>query len=304
MRALISVYDRTGVVELAHALRDGGWEIVASGGTAKALRDAGLDVTDVSDVTGFPEMLDGRVKTLHPKIHGGILADRNEPDHMRTIGEHGIEPIDLVVSNLYPFDRAVTNETAEADAIELIDVGGPSMVRAAAKNFSSVAVVTDPADYAEVIAQVRSGAIDLETRRRLAGKAFAVLSAYDGAVAKWFASDELPERVTVAAERLAILRYGENPHQRGALYRLSDGKGGIASAEQLHGKELSYINYLDLDAAYRLPAAFEEPAACIVKHMTPCGAAIGSDIGEAFRLAYECDTRSAFGGIVGLNRPL
>lgn len=304
MRALISVYDRTGIVDLAQALAESGWEIVASGGTAAALREAGLTVIEVSDVTGFPEMLGGRVKTLHPKIHAGILADRNDPEHMRTIADHGIEPIDLVVSNLYPFDKRVGADTPEAEAIELIDVGGPSMVRAAAKNFGSVAVLTDPADYAEVIAQVRVGGIHLETRRRLAGKAFAVLSAYDAAVARWFASDDLPDLITVSGQRLEILRYGENPHQAGALYRLSGAPGGIASAEQLHGKELSYINYLDLDAAYRLPSAFDEPAACIVKHMTPCGAAIGSDIGEAFRLAYECDSRSAFGGIVGLNRPL
>jgi phosphoribosylaminoimidazolecarboxamide formyltransferase/IMP cyclohydrolase len=281
-----------------------GAEIVSSGGTAKALRDAGIEVQEVSDVTGFPEMLDGRVKTLHPKIHGGILADRSSDEHMRTIADHDIGPIDLVVSNLYPFDREVTSSTPEPDAIELIDVGGPSMVRAAAKNFESVAVVVTPDDYSTVIAQLKQGGLNLETRRRLAGKAFATLSAYDSAIANWFGGGDLLERITISAEMLEILRYGENPHQRAALYRLPGSPRGIASAEQLHGKELSYINYLDLDAAYRLPGAFDEPAACVIKHMTPCGAAIGHDIAEAFRLAHECDTRSAFGGIVGLNRPL
>lgn len=304
MRALISVYDKSGLVDLARALARAGWEIVSSGGTAKAMREAGVDVTEVAEVTGSPEMLDGRVKTLHPNIHAGILADRSSDEHMRTIAENGIGPIDLVVSNLYPFDREVTGSTPQAEAIELIDVGGPSVVRAAAKNFASVGVVVSPDDYPTVIAQVKEGGLNLETRRRLATKAFAALSAYDAAIANWFGADDLPERITIPAEMLEVLRYGENPHQRAALYRLTGSPRGIASATQLHGKELSYVNYLDLDAAYRLPAAFEEPAACIVKHMTPCGAAVADDIAEAYRLAFECDTRSAFGGIVGLNRPL
>jgi phosphoribosylaminoimidazolecarboxamide formyltransferase/IMP cyclohydrolase len=303
-RALLSVYDRTGVVELARALVALGAELVSSGGTAKALREAGIEVRDVSDVTGFPEMLDGRVKTLHPKLHGGILADRAKREHMDTIAQHAIEPIDLVVCNLYPFDREVTEDSGDDVAVPLIDVGGPSMVRAAAKNFASVGVVTSPDDYPTVIAECESGGLTLETRRALAGKAFAALSAYDGAIAAWFAGDALPQRMTISAEMLDVLRYGENPHQRAAAYRLLGTSRGIASGEQLQGKELSFINYLDLDAAFRLATAFTEPAACIVKHTSPCGVAIGSDIDDAYRLAYECDTRSAFGGIVGLNRPL
>ena len=303
-RALVSVYDKTGLADLARALAESGAEIISSGGTAKTLREAGLDVREVSEVTGFPEMLDGRVKTLHPRIHGGILADRDTPEHMETIEAHDIAPIDLVVSNLYPFDTRVTADTTQADAIELIDVGGPSMVRAAAKNFASVAVVVSPDDYSTVIAQIQEGGTDLEIRRRLAGKAFATLSSYDAAIAYWFSEDALPERLTVAGSRLQVLRYGENPHQRAAVYRLGGTQRGIASGEQLQGKELSFINYLDLDAAYRLATAFDEPAACIVKHTSPCGVAIAGDIAEAYRLAYECDTRSAFGGIVGLNRPL
>jgi phosphoribosylaminoimidazolecarboxamide formyltransferase/IMP cyclohydrolase len=301
-RALISVHDKSGLEEFARALVDAGAEIVSSGGTASDLRSWGLPATEVSDVTEFPEMLDGRVKTLHPRLHGGILADRNKPEHMSTIASHDIAPIDLVVCNLYPFDKNVSAETSEKDAIALIDVGGPSMVRAAAKNFSGVGVVVDVADYATVLEEVAAGGLTLETRRRLAGKAFAHLSAYDAAVATWFADEALPERVTIAAERREILRYGENPHQLAGAYHLVGKPRGIAAAEQLQGKELSFINYLDLDAAFRLSTAFAEPAACIVKHTSPCGAAIGSDVDEAFRLAFECDTRSAFGGIIGLNR--
>jgi phosphoribosylaminoimidazolecarboxamide formyltransferase/IMP cyclohydrolase len=313
MRALISVYDRTGLVDLGRALADAGWDIVSSGGTASVLREAGIEVSDVADVTGFPEMLDGRVKTLHPRLHGGILADRSKPEHLETIREHDIEPIDLVVSNLYPFDTRVTDVTPEDEAVELIDVGGPSMVRAAAKNFASVGVVVSPDDYAAVIEEIRAGGLSLETRRRLAGKAFATLSAYDGAIARWFAQDarsgapseeKLPEKLTVSGERLEMLRYGENPHQQAAAYRLLGEPRGIASAEQLQGRELSFINYLDLDAAFRLATAFTEPAACIVKHTSPCGAATADDITEAYRLAFECDPRSAFGGIIGLNRPV
>ncbi|HYZ93956.1 MAG TPA: bifunctional phosphoribosylaminoimidazolecarboxamide formyltransferase/IMP cyclohydrolase [Actinomycetota bacterium] len=304
MRALISVYDRTGLIELAQALTDAGWDIVSSGGTGKTLQDAGIPVTQVADVTEFPEMLDGRVKTLHPRIHAGILADRTKPDHLKTIEEHGIAPIDLVVSNLYPFDKRVTDDTPSDEAIELIDVGGPSMVRAAAKNHESVAVVVDPDDYSTIVEEIRAGGITADTRRRLAGKAFATLSAYDGAIAQWFAQDQLPERLNESADRLEVLRYGENPHQRAAAYRLGGGLRGVASAEQLQGKELSFINYLDLDAAFRLATAFEEPAACIVKHTSPCGAATADDIDEAYRLAFECDTRSAFGGIIGLNRAM
>jgi phosphoribosylaminoimidazolecarboxamide formyltransferase/IMP cyclohydrolase len=311
-RALLSVYDKTGLLDLARALSETGAEIVASGNTAQTLRDAGIDVVDVSDVTGFPEMLDGRVKTLHPRLHGGILADRGKPEHMETISQHDIAPIDLVVCNLYPFDKQVASGAPDDEAVPLIDVGGPSMVRAAAKNFAWVGVVIDPDDYPTVIAQMKEGGLTSDTRRLLAAKAFANLSAYDGAVATWFATapsgaaegHELLERITVSAEILDELRYGENPHQKAAVYRLAGTNRGIASAEQLQGKELSYINYLDLDAAFRLSSAFDEPAACIVKHTSPCGVAIGSDIDEAYRLAFECDTRSAFGGIIGVNRPV
>lgn len=311
-RALLSVYDKTGLVELARALVEQGAELVSSGGTASALRDEGIPVVEVSDVTGFPEMLDGRVKTLHPKLHGGILADRDSSEHMDKIAEHEISPIDLVVCNLYPFDKKVTATTPDADAVPLIDVGGPSMVRAAAKNHGSVGVLVDADDYDAVIEELTQGGLTFETRRRLAGKAFAHLSAYDAAIAEWFASDAppgapwngpLPGKITVAGDRVQNLRYGENPHQPAALYRRPGGTG-VASGEQLQGKELSYINYLDLDAAFRLSTAFEQPAACIIKHTNPCGAATGADIDEAYRLAYECDTRAAFGGIVGLNRPL
>ncbi len=303
-RALISVHDKSGLLELARALADSGAELVSSGGTASALRDAGIAVTEVSDVTGFPEMLDGRVKTLHPKLHGGILADRSKPEHLAKIAEHGIEPIDLVVCNLYPFDKNVSAETSEKDAIALIDVGGPSMLRAAAKNFAAVAPVVDVGDYDAIIEQVGEGGLTLEFRRRLAAKTFAHLSAYDGAIARWFAGDEFADRITVSADLIDTLRYGENPHQKAAAYRLLGSPHGVASAEQLQGKELSYINYLDLDAAFRLSTAFTEPAACIVKHTSPCGVAIGSDIDEAYRLAFECDPRSSFGGIIGLNRPV
>jgi len=303
-RALISVHDKSGLESLARALVGAGAEIVSSGGTASSIRDLGLPVVEVSDVTGFPEMLDGRVKTLHPRLHGGILADRNKPEHMETIASHDIAPVDLVVCNLYPFDKSVSAETSEKDAIALIDVGGPSMVRAAAKNFASVGVVVDVDDYATVIAQIADGGLTLETRRRFAAKAFAHLSTYDGAIARWFGGDELLERITIGAEIIEILRYGENPHQKAAAYRLLGAPHGVASAEQLQGKELSYINYLDLDAAFRLSTAFTDPAACIVKHTSPCGVAIGADIDEAYRLAFECDPRSSFGGIIGLNRPV
>ncbi|HVL82132.1 MAG TPA: bifunctional phosphoribosylaminoimidazolecarboxamide formyltransferase/IMP cyclohydrolase [Actinomycetota bacterium] len=302
-RALISVWDKTGVVELAAALSEQGTALVSSGGTATTLREAGLHVQDVSDLTGFPEMLDGRVKTLHPAVHGAILADRSKPDHMSTISAHGIEPIDLVVVNLYPFDRQVSEDTPEAEAVSLIDVGGPTMVRAAAKNFASVGVVVDPDDYERVAEEAAAGGLTLSTRRRLAGKAFSRLSAYDAAVSTWFADHEpLPEQLTLSARRVQSLRYGENPHQQAALYSLSGDPRGIASGRQLQGKEMSYINYLDADAVLRIAGAFREPAAVIVKHTNPCGVAVAEDIAEAYRLAFECDPRAAFGGIVGLNR--
>ncbi len=305
-RALISVWDKTGVVELARALADAGAELVSSGGTAAALREAGLEVTDVADLTGFPEMLDGRVKTLHPRIHAGILADRSKTAHLDTLRQHGIGTIDLVVVNLYPFDDQVGPDTPQDEGVELIDVGGPTMVRAAAKNHASVGVVVDPADYPLVAVEVRAGGISGATRRSFAAKAFGRLAAYDATVASWLAgADEpLPPSLAVTAERTGVLRYGENPHQAGAVYRLPGPPHGVVSGEQLQGKELSFINLLDLDAALRIATAFTEPAACIVKHTSPCGVALAGDITEAYRQAFECDPRSAFGGIVGLNRPL
>jgi len=303
-RALMSVHDRSGIVEFARALIDAGAEIISSGGTANELRSAGLTVRDVAEVTGSPEMLDGRVKTLHPAIHGGVLADRSNPDHMRTLEERGIAPIDLVVCNLYPFDSQVDAGTPEHQAVELIDVGGPTMVRAAAKNFRSVGVVTDPGDYPLVALEVRAGGLTADTRRRLAAKAFRRLSAYDSAIADKLAGPGFGERITLAGGRIRTLRYGENPHQTAAIYRLGGQPRGVASGEQLQGKELSFINYLDLDAAFRLASAFDEPAAVIIKHTNPCGVAIAADLAEAYRLAFECDPRSAFGGVVGLNRPL
>lgn len=284
-RALLSVYDKTGIVDLARTLAAAGTELVSSGGTATTLREAGLDVKDVSEITGFPEMLDGRVKTLHPAVHGGILADRSKPDHLETLEAHGIGRIDLVVVNLYPF--------ASAPGVELIDVGGPTMVRAAAKNHDAVAVVVDPADYG----LVAKGETTLEQRRALAAKAFASLSAYDARIAAWLGGDDV---FTMSGEKVSEFRYGENPHQTGAVFRTS--LQGLTSAEQIHGMDLSYCNWLDLDAAFGLSTAFDDPAACIIKHTSPCGVAAADTIDDAYRLAFECDTRAAFGGIAGLNR--
>jgi phosphoribosylaminoimidazolecarboxamide formyltransferase/IMP cyclohydrolase len=305
-RALLAVYDKSGVVELARGLVERGVALVSSGGTAAALREAGVPVTPVEEVTGFPEMLDGRVKTLHPKIHAGILADRRKPEHERQLAEAGIEPFDLVVVNLYPFRETVASGAGEEEVIEKIDIGGPSMVRAAAKNFASVGVVVRPERYPEILEAIdREGGLPLELRRRLAAEAFAHTAAYDAAVAGWFAAPDegLPGFVGLAYEKLEDLRYGENPHQRGALYAEIAGPGPLGGAEVLvAGKEMSFNNWLDLDAAYALAAAFEEPAAVIVKHNNPCGAALGATLAEAYARAYESDTVSAFGGIVAFNR--
>ncbi|MEA2486480.1 MAG: phosphoribosylaminoimidazolecarboxamide formyltransferase / cyclohydrolase, partial [Actinomycetota bacterium] len=303
-RALISVSDKTGVVELARGLADRGVDIISSGGTAATLAQAGVAVTKVADVTGAPEILGGRVKTLHPKIHGGILADRSNPEHMAQLAEQGIEPIDLVVCNLYPFEHAVAHPSVkEVDAIEQIDIGGPAMVRAAAKNFHSVAVVVDPARYDEVLGEVVStGEVSEATRRRLAVLAFEHTAAYDAAIAGFFTRESaLPERFVLGAVKVMDLRYGENPHQRAAFYRNAGPTTGLADAEQLHGKELSYNNLLDADAAWKLALELERPAAVIVKHSNPCGAAIGSSIADSYTKALECDPTSAFGGIVALN---
>ncbi|HEV7825886.1 MAG TPA: bifunctional phosphoribosylaminoimidazolecarboxamide formyltransferase/IMP cyclohydrolase [Mycobacteriales bacterium] len=309
-RALVSVYDKTGLDELARGLADAGVEIVSTGSTAARISSLGIEVTAVSDLTGFPECLDGRVKTLHPRVHAGILADLRNDDHARQLEELEIAPFQLVVGNLYPFRETVASGAAEDDVIEQIDIGGPSMVRAAAKNHANVAIVVDPAEYAEVLDAVRAGGFDLAARRRLAARAFAHTAAYDAAVASWCAATLDPEHggwpafAGVAYERAEILRYGENPHQEAALYVDADAAPGIAQAEQLHGKEMSYNNYVDADAAYRAAYDFGAPAVAIIKHANPCGIAVGDDIADAHRRAHACDPLSAFGGVIATNRPV
>ena len=304
MKALLSVYDKTGLVEFGAGLVELGCELYSTGGTRRALEEAGLPVRSVSDLTGFPEIMDGRVKTLHPGVHGGILADRRKPEHMRQLAENGIEPIDLVAVNLYPFEATVAREGASLDeAIENIDIGGPTMVRAAAKNHASVTVVVDPRAYARVLDELRQGGVSESTRFELAAAAFAHTAAYDAAVAAYLGErrgDAWPEDFTLGGHKVMELRYGENPHQAAALYR-SRPSGGVANVEQLQGIELSYNNIVDVDAAWALVSDLRSPAAVIVKHTNPCGAAEAATLGEAYRVAYECDTTSAFGGIVALN---
>jgi phosphoribosylaminoimidazolecarboxamide formyltransferase/IMP cyclohydrolase len=305
-RALLAVYDKTGLVELAKELVDHGVALVSSGGTAKALRDAGIAVTPVEEVTGFPEMLGGRVKTLHPKIHGGILADRRKPEHVEELRQHEIEPFDLVVVNLYPFRETVAGGAPADEVIEKIDIGGPAMVRAAAKNFESVGVVVSPDRYAGIVEELRrEGGLSRETRRELAAEAFAHTAAYDAAVAGWFGAreDALPSFVGLALRKVDDLRYGENPHQRGALYQEVAGPGPLAGARVLlEGKEMSFNNWLDVHAAHTLATALAKPAAVIVKHNNPCGVAVAASLAEAYERAFECDTVSAFGGIVAFNQ--
>ena len=352
-RALISVSDKTGIVEFAQELRSFGVEIISTGGTAKTLRDAGIDVLDVSDVTGFPEMMDGRVKTLHPKIHGGLLALRGNSEHVAAMDKHGIEPIDLVVINLYPFEQTVTREDIKLDeAIEQIDIGGPSMIRSAAKNYRDVAVVTSPDLYRQIRTEMilDDGALTLATREQLARLAFMRTAFYDSAIfpylsanlagaknSKMFppvpeiiermstymnlfstamkslhgdqlaqAEDEkFAERVQLSLNKISDLRYGENPHQAAALYEVGDRAGmsaGVAAAEKLGGKEMSFNNYVDADAAWQLVCDFDETACAIIKHTNPAGAAIGGSVEEAYRRALACDSISAFGGIVAFNR--
>jgi phosphoribosylaminoimidazolecarboxamide formyltransferase / IMP cyclohydrolase len=306
-RALLSVSDKTGLVELGQALAAQGVELVSTGGTAKALRAAGLAVRDVSDLTGFPEMMDGRVKTLHPAVHGGLLAVRDNAEHVAAMAAHGIGAIDLVVVNLYPFAATVTRGADRDEVIENIDIGGPSMVRSAAKNHASVAIVTDPADYAVVA----NGSTTRDDRKRLAAKAYALTAQYDATIAAWFAfadqGEMLPEAVSIPLKRAQLLRYGENPHQQAALY-LPAGPAvrGVAQAEQVQGKALSYNNYNDADAALELVAEFSDgpPTVVIVKHANPCGVATGETLLEAYQAAFACDTVSAFGGIIACNRPL
>ncbi len=314
-RALLSVSDKTGLIELARALARYGAELISTGGTAKSLREAGLAVTEVADYTGFPEMLDGRVKTLHPKVHGGILARRDVPAHTHAMSQHGIPPIDLVAVNLYPFARTVARpEVALEEAIENIDIGGPALVRSAAKNYRDVAVVTDPADYGPVMQELDAthGALGVELRFALAKKAFAHTAAYDSAIANWLgALDEsdrpglFPQRLNLNFERVQQLRYGENPHQNAAFYRdLGETPGLIAGAAQIQGKELSYNNIADADAAWECVKRFARPACVIVKHANPCGAAVADSVLAAYRNAFATDPTSAFGGIIALNRAL
>ena len=306
-RALLSVSDKSGLVELATALAAHGVELVSTGGTAKALRDAGLTVRDISDLTGFPEMMDGRVKTLHPKVHGGLLAVRDNPEHVAAMTEHDIGAIDLVVVNLYPFVETVMKGAARDEVIENIDIGGPSMIRSAAKNHASVAIVTDPADYA----MIASGTTTLDQRRKLAAKAYSATAVYDAMISQWFAfADQqqmFPDMMAMMANQAQELRYGENPHQKAALYIPAGPHGrGIAQAEQLQGKELSYNNYNDADAALELVSEFRDgpPTVVIVKHANPCGVASGATLLEAYEAALACDSVSAFGGIIAVNRPL
>jgi phosphoribosylaminoimidazolecarboxamide formyltransferase / IMP cyclohydrolase len=309
-RALVSVYDKTGLEELAVGLHQAGVAIVSTGSTASRIAAAGVPVTPVEELTGFPECLDGRVKTLHPKVHAGILADRRNAEHERQLGELGVEPFDLVVGNLYPFRETVASGASPDEVVEQIDIGGPSMVRAAAKNHASVAVVTDPADYPQLLDAVRAGGFDLRARRRLAARAFAHTAAYDKAVAEWTAHELAedpqwwPAYAGLALERAAVLRYGENPHQRGALYVDPDAAPGIAQATPLHGKEMSYNNYVDADAALRAAFDLDGPAVAIIKHANPCGIAVGADVAEAHAKAHACDPVSAFGGVIAANRPV
>ena len=305
-RALLSVSDKTGIVGLARTLSEMGVEILSSGGTASALTEAGIHVTAVADVTGAPEILGGRVKTLHPKIHGGILADRRRPEHIKEIDLYGIEPIDLVVCNLYPFEQTVAHPSTSGDAaLEQIDIGGPAMVRAAAKNHPSVAVVVSPDRYESVLDELRtSGDVSDETRKALAREAFRHTASYDAAIARWLSRGEgWPDVALITGVKVADLRYGENPHQSAALYRNQDSERGLAAAEQLHGKELSFNNLLDADAAWKLVCELESPGAAIIKHSNPCGAAVSGSLGDAYTKAFECDSTSAYGGIVALNSP-
>jgi phosphoribosylaminoimidazolecarboxamide formyltransferase/IMP cyclohydrolase len=308
-RALVSVYDKTGLEELARGLDAAGVRIVSTGSTAARIAAAGVEVTPVEELTGFPECLDGRVKTLHPRVHAGILADLRLEDHRRQLDELDVEPFDLVVVNLYPFRETVASGASPDECVEQIDIGGPSMVRAAAKNHPSVAVVVNPDRYGEVLEAVAGGGFDLVARRRLAAEAFQHTAAYDVAVASWFASDYAPADdsgfpgfLGAAYQRSNVLRYGENPHQAAALY--TDGSGGLAGAEQLHGKEMSYNNYTDTDAARRAAYDHAEPCVAIIKHANPCGIAVGADVAEAHRKAHACDPLSAFGGVIAVNRPV
>ena len=311
-RALVSVYDKTGLDELGAALSRAGVEVVSTGSTAARLRDAGVNVLPVEELTGFPECLDGRVKTLHPKVHAGILADLRLESHEKQLAELGVEPFDLVVVNLYPFVDTVGSGAGPDECVEQIDIGGPSMVRAAAKNHPSVAVVVDPSAYPAVIAAVEGGGFTIEERQLLAAKAFQHTASYDVAVASWMSSvlapspdgNGFPDWVGASYERVDVLRYGENPHQRAALYKAPHAGDTLATAEQLHGPAMSYNNYVDIDAALRAANDFTDPCVAIIKHANPCGIATGADIAEAHRKAHACDPVSAYGGVIAANRPV
>ncbi len=314
-RAILSVTDKTGLVDFARRLSGEGVELISTGGTAKLLRDSGIAVKDISDLTGFPEMLDGRVKTLHPKVHGGILHRRSDPKHRSAVAEYGIQPIDMVVVNLYAFEKTAAKPGVHLEElIENIDIGGPSMIRSAAKNFHDVAVVTSPSDYDAIADEIaKSGELSLATKWKLAQKAFATTAAYDSAiastleqvpdasVAEFHPQTGFPKNLRLSFGKILDLRYGENPHQKAAMY--TDGSGlGVANGHQVQGKELSYNNIVDLQAAWDLAQEFDEPVCAIIKHTNPCGTATGKDLAEAFRRALECDPVSAFGGVIGVNR--
>ena len=311
-RALLSVSDKTGLVEFGRFLAERGVEILSTGGSAKALREAGIAVTEVAEATGFPEIMDGRVKTLHPAIHGGILARRDLESHRQAMRDHGIAGIDLVAVNLYPFRETLASGADRETCVENIDIGGPAMVRAAAKNHAFVAIVTSPGDYTEVMREMdaEAGKTSLALRRRLAAKAYAHTAAYDAAIAGWMAREEgdpFPATFALGAERAQSLRYGENPHQQAAFYRSGEPRPGVATATQLQGKELSYNNLNDTDAAFELVAEFdpaEAPAIAIIKHANPCGVALGATLADAYERALACDPVSAFGGIIASNAPL
>lgn len=303
-RVLISVYDKRGVVELARRLADAGVEIVSSGGTASALLDAGIDVTEVSEVTGASEMLDGRVKTLHPAIHGGLLADLDKESHRAELEARGVKPFQLLVSNLYPFRETVVSGATTEEVIEKIDIGGPAMIRSAAKNHAWVGVVTSPGRYAEVADAVASGGLSLDLRIELAAEAFYHTASYDAAIVSWFHRDEaVPERIVTALERVSELRYGENPHQIAAIFR-GEGRSWWEQADQKQGTGMSFNNYADAEAAARYAAAFDEPTVAVIKHANACGVASADEIAGAFEAAWACDPLSAFGGVIAMNRPL
>ncbi len=307
-RALLSLSDKTGLPDFARGLTALGWELVSTGGTARTLREAGIAVRDISEITGFPEMMDGRVKTLHPKVHGGLLARRDDPEHMKALEEHGIGPIDLVAVNLYPFRETASREGVAPDAvIEQIDIGGPSMVRSASKNFASVYVIVDPADYGRVLATLEAKDDDIDLRRLLAGKAFAHTAAYDAAIADWFAGqreEHFPETIQLPLHRKQALRYGENPDQRAAFYVEQRGRG-LDALVQHGGKELSFNNLLDLEGALLAADPFgDEPCCAIIKHTSPCGLAVGTDALDAYRKALACDPVSAFGSVIAFTVPV